>query len=83
MAGCDGIAAQLDPVALGMNSAEILQEKIFPLNLNAVLDGLEKDHAYLRPVFPEQLIEQWIKVKREEAAYIYNAPTPQEYELYF
>ncbi|MBQ4491554.1 MAG: glutamine synthetase, partial [Pyramidobacter sp.] len=83
MAGCDGIAHDLDPVAMGMNSPEIEQDKVFPLNLNAVLDGLEKDHAWAAPVFPEALIEQWIKAKRAEAAYVYNAPTPQEYELYF
>ena len=83
MAGCDGIAHGLDPVAMGMNSPEIEQDKVFPLNLNAVLDGLEEDHVWAAPVFPEALIEQWIKAKRAEAAYVYNAPTPQEYELYF
>ena len=83
MAGCDGIEKKLDPVAMGMNSAEVEQDKVFPLNLNAVLDGLEKDHAWAAPVFPEELIAQWIKAKRTEAAYVYNAPTPQEYELYF
>jgi len=48
-----------------------------------VLAGLEKDHEFLRPAFPEKLLELWTKRKTEEAEYVYNAPTPQEYELYF
>ncbi len=48
-----------------------------------MLDGVEKDKEYLAPAFPEKLIELWTKAKRAEAEYIYNAPTPQEYELYF
>lgn len=83
MAGADGIARALDPVAMGFNSAEVLEDKIFPLNLYSVLDGLMKDKDYLLPVFPKELIELWGKIKRAEAAYVYNAPTPQEYELYY
>ncbi len=48
-----------------------------------MLDGLVQDRAYLAPAFPEELLDLWIKIKRDEATYIYNAPTPQEYELYF
>ncbi len=83
LAGCDGILNKMDPVAKGFNSPEIDHSKIFPLNLNSVLDGLAKDRAYLAEVFPDTLIDLWIKKKRAEADYVYNAPTPQEYELYF
>ncbi|MCL1875903.1 MAG: glutamine synthetase beta-grasp domain-containing protein [Synergistaceae bacterium] len=83
MAGVDGIMRSADPIAQGFNSPEILEDKIFPLNLNTVLDRLSEDNAYLAPVFPKELIDLWIKIKREEAQYVYNAPTPQEYELYF
>jgi glutamine synthetase len=29
------------------------------------------------------LLDRWVTVKRNEADYVYNAPVPQEYELYF
>jgi glutamine synthetase len=48
-----------------------------------VLNGLQKDHAYLAPAFPAELISGWIAMKKQEAEYVYNAPVPQEYELYF
>ncbi|MDR2174788.1 MAG: glutamine synthetase beta-grasp domain-containing protein [Synergistaceae bacterium] len=83
LAGCDGIRRQADPVALGFNSADTGNAKVFPLDLYRVMDGLEKDHEYLDPVFPPKLLELWIKHKRSEADYVYNAPTAQEYELYF
>ncbi len=83
LAGVDGIKKNEDPVALGFNNTDFDAEKEFPLNLNLVLDGLENDNDYLKPVFPEALIKCWVKNKREEASYVYAAPTPQEYELYF
>lgn len=83
LAGADGIIQGLDPVALGYQSQEANEELTFPLNLNLVLDGLEADNAYLAPAFPPKLLELWTKAKRAEAEYVYNAPTPQEYELYF
>ena len=83
LAGADGMIKGLDPVALGYQSQDAKEELTFPLDLNSVLDGLEKDREYLAPVFPEKLIELWVKAKKAEAEYIYNAPTPQEYELYF
>ena len=83
LAGADGILKKMDPVKLGYSVQNEQDEQIFPLNLDAVLDGLEKDHEYLDKVFPPKLLELWIKAKRAEAAYVYNAPTAQEYELYF
>ena len=83
MAGADGILRSADPIAQGFNSSEILEDKIFPLNLNTVLDKLLEDNEYLAPVFTKDLIDLWVKIKRGEASYVYNAPTPQEYELYY
>ncbi len=83
LAGADGILNKADPVALGYQSQEAKDEYMFPLNLNTVLEGLEKDNEYLSPAFPSKLLELWIKAKRSEAEYIYNAPTAQEFELYF
>jgi len=81
MAGIDGIQRQADPYKLGFDSTENPQS--FPLNLNLCLDGLIADRAYLAPSFPEALLDLWIRIKRDEALHVYNAPTPQEYELYF
>ncbi|BBE31400.1 hypothetical protein OSSY52_15410 [Tepiditoga spiralis] len=83
LAGVDGINKKESPVDKGYHSAEEKSDMIFPLNLEKVLEGLEKDKEYLLKVFPEGLIKDWIKLKKEEAAYVYNAPTPQEFELYF
>ncbi len=83
LAGADGILKGYDPVEMGYQSQDAKEELTFPLDLNSVLRGLENDREYLAPVFPEKLIELWVKAKTAEAEYIYNAPTPQEYELYF
>lgn len=81
LAGADGILKGRDPLASNYHDKE--NGKTFPLNLNAVLDGLAADNEYLRPAFPEALVNLWIKAKKAEAQFVYNAPTPQEYELYF
>jgi glutamine synthetase len=83
LAGCDGIARKLDPVALGFNKPGDGDERRFPLNLHAVIDGLQRDRIYLKAVFPEALLNLWTAAKKAEADYVYNAPSPQEYELYF
>ena len=83
LAGVDGILRDADPVAMGFNAPEAMHEKVFPLNLRSVLDGLKADNEWLKPAFPEKLLEVWAERKAEEADYVYNAPTPQEYELYF
>ncbi len=83
LAGADGILKKTDPQALGYQGQESGEGLMFPLNLNKVLDGLEKDNEYLAPAFPKELIGLWVKAKRIEAEYVYNAPTAQEFELYF
>ena len=83
LAGADGILKGYDPVDMGYQSQDVKDELTFPLDLNSVLRGLENDREYLAPVFPDKLIELWVKAKKAEAEYVYNAPTAQEYELYF
>ncbi len=83
LAGLDGIQRKLDPVKMGFSGSKETPKNTFPTGLYHVLAGLKKDHAYLLPVFPEALIDGWIALKKEEAEYVYNAPVPQEYELYF
>jgi glutamine synthetase len=83
LAGLDGVRRGLDPVKLGYSSTKETPKNTFPTGLFHVLRGLGKDHDYLLPAFPRELIESWIEMKQKEAEYVYNAPVPQEYELYF
>lgn len=87
LAGLDGVGRKLDPVTLGYAAADeegkTAGSRSFPTGLFHVLSGLERDRAWLAPVFPKELIDAWITRKRKEAEYVYNAPVPQEYELYF
>ena len=83
LAGLDGMRRGLDPVAMGFAKATVTRKNTFPTGLYHVLAGLRKDSAYLESVFPGELIVEWIARKGKEAEYVYNAPVPQEYELYF
>ena len=83
LAGLDGIVRGLDPVALGYASTKETPKNTFPTGLFHVLSGLNRDSAYLAAAFPRELIDSWIEMKKQEAEYVYNAPVPQEYELYF
>ncbi len=83
LAGLDGIQRELDPVAAGYADARNSAKKRFPLHLNAVMEGVRSDNEYLKPVFPQELIELWTSMKEGEARHVYHAPTPEEYELYF
>lgn len=46
---------------------------------------LEKDHEFLLAggVFPQQLINIWIKTKRKESRRVLEQPHPLEFELYY
>ncbi len=83
LAGLDGIKKELDPVVLGFANETASAQHVFPTGLFNVLAGLKKDHDYLSSAFSEELMETWIARKEKEASYVYNAPVPQEYELYF
>ncbi|MCX7776237.1 MAG: glutamine synthetase beta-grasp domain-containing protein [Rectinemataceae bacterium] len=83
LAGLDGIRRGLDPVSLGFTADNPAEEKTFPMGLFHVLDGLRNDNTYLAPAFPRELLDVWAARKSKEASYVYNAPVPQEYELYF
>lgn len=83
LAGLDGIARGLDPVAMGFSAEKATSKHTFPTGLFHVLAGLKKDNDYLQGVFPSELIAEWTERKAKEAEYVYNAPVPQEYELYF
>jgi glutamine synthetase len=74
MAGIDGIVNKIDPRDAGFGPFDSnLFDKdglhFLPRNLAEALDALEADNEWLLRdgVFPEALIKQWIKAKREEA----------------
>ncbi len=83
LAGLDGIERGLDPVAMGFSSDKVTAKNTFPTGLYHVVAGLKKDNAYLGAAMPEDLIAAWSERKLKDAEYVYNAPVPQEYELYF
>jgi glutamine synthetase len=92
MAGMDGIRNKIEPeqpVDKDLyelppdEHAEISQ---VPASLPEVLDALEDDHAYLLEggVFTDDLIETWIKYKREnEIDAVRLRPHPWEFHLYY
>jgi glutamine synthetase len=59
--------------------------KGLPTTLDQALDALEEDHDYLTAggVFPEILLKNFIKAKREECRQIANIPHPAEFERYY
>ena len=95
MAGLDGIKNQIDPHENGwgpydMNLYTLPEEekkklKGLPTTLEEALCALEKDHDYLTAghVFPETLIHNFIKSKREECRKMAAIPHPAEFEQYF
>ena len=95
MAGLDGIKNKIDPKANGWGPYDVNlynlpeEEKAkltsLPTNLSDALDALEADHDYLTAggVFPEELINNFIKGKREEVRQLSAIPHPAEFEKYY
>jgi glutamine synthetase len=92
MAGLDGINRKLDPgdpldVDLyDLDPEQAAQVKQVPGSLDAVLDALEADHAFLLEggVFTSDLIEMWLDYKRSnEIDEVRLRPHPHEFHLYF
>ncbi len=95
MAGLDGIQNKIDPHANGwgpydfnlFNLSEEDKKRIqgLPASLGEALDALEADHEYLTRggVFPEELIQNWLKLKRAENETISRIPTPAEFQYYY
>lgn len=95
MAGLDGIQNKIDPHANGwgpydfnlFNLSDEDKKRIqaLPASLREALDALENDHEYLTRggVFPEELIQNWLKLKRAEEQTISRIPTPAEFQYYY
>jgi len=95
MAGLDGVKNKIDPHANGwgpydMNLYTLPPEekaklKGLPTSLDQALDALEADHDYLTAggVFPEELIANFIRGKREECRQMAAIPHPAEFDKYY
>ena len=95
MAGLDGVKNKIDPHANGwgpydVNLYHLPEEekkklKGLPATLDAALDALEADHAYLTAggVFPEELISNFINLKRAEVRELNAVPNPAEFDKYY
>ena len=62
-----------------------LTEALSILASDAALDALEEDHDYLTAggVFPVELLNNFIKTKREECRAMAAIPHPAEFERYY
>ncbi len=95
MAGLDGIKNKIDPKANGwgpydfnlFNLSDEDKKRIqaLPKSLDEALDALEADHDYLTAgdVFPQELIDNWLKLKRAESETISRIPTPADFQYYY
>ena len=93
LAGIDGIAKKIDPIKEGFGPYDknFLEDEsvdkihFLPRSLAEAIDALEVDNKFLKQgnIFSDELLEQWIKVKREEVHSIGTMPHPFEYKMYF
>lgn len=91
MAGLDGIVNKIDPGdPMEKNLYDLPPEELqnidtLPTSLNEALDHLVEDNHFLTigGVFMPELIESYIKLKREEYLHVNRVTHPAEYDLYF
>jgi len=92
MAALDGIENRIDPGEpmdkdlYSLPPEELKNIPTTPATLEEALQALEEDHEFLMKgdVFTEDLIETWIRYKREnEADQVRLRPHPYEFFLYF
>jgi len=95
MAGLDGIEKKIDPKKekfgpydlnlYNLSAREQRFIKHLPRSLDEALDALEADNGFLTAggVFPQRLLEIWVKNRRAETARYNQLPHPVEFELYY
>ena len=95
MAGLDGVKNKIDPAdhnwgPFDFNLFDLSEEERtalghLPATLEEALDALEADHDYLTAggVFPEELIQNWIKTIRADVNEISRIPHPAEFARYY
>ena len=95
MAGLDGIRREIEPSEHGfgpvdkdlfhMSKEELREIRSVPSSLDAALDALEDDHAFLLEggVFTTDLLEHFVELKRAQSDEVRLRPTPLEFSLYY
>ena len=95
MAGLDGIKNKIDPSKHNwgpfdfnlytLSDKEKAKLEHLPKNLDEAIEALEKDYDYLMQggVFPEELINNWIKDIKKDADEVNKLPHPAEFKLYY
>jgi glutamine synthetase len=91
MAGLDGIQHKIDPGEpldkniYELSPSELKKVPFMPSSLTEACDALEKDHKFLLQgdVFTEDVIEQWLDMKRKEQDQIRLRPHPWEFHMYY
>lgn len=94
MAAIDGMKNQMDPTEQGYGPIDenVFAEgydsgglPILPPSLEAAMDALEEDRGFLEEggVFEPDMIDDYLKMKREEAALFRGSPHPLEHVLYY
>jgi glutamine synthetase len=91
MAGLDGIRNKIDPGAdtsddiTHMSARELSKIPTLPSSLVHAIVALKKDCNFLLEggVFTEDLIDEWVRVKQNEADAISVRPHPHEFSLYY
>jgi glutamine synthetase len=86
MAGLDGIKKSIDPGdpldMCAYNVVKVPREKRLPSSLLEALEELEVDNEFLKPVFPRELVERYIEVKRAEYIEVSQHPSIIELLVY-
>ena len=95
MAGLDGVMKQIDPYQHNwgpfdfnlytLSDEEKAHLEHLPANLEEALDALEKDHDYLLAgnVFPQELLNNWMRMLKKDLSEINSKPHPVEFKLYY
>ena len=91
LAGLDGIQNRIEPPdpmdkdLYDLPPEELANVPQVPASLEAALDALEADRDFLQAggVFTDDLIDTWVKVKRQEVDALRLRPHPHEFTLYY
>jgi len=89
-AGLDGIKKKMDPgnpvdediYKLSPRRRRELGIRELPGSLGEALDALESDSTFLEGIFPKDLFEHYLDLKRREALEVALRPTPLEFSMY-
>ena len=87
LAGLDGIKKKVEPGdPVKENLYEVTSRhnsiKSLPKSLDEALDELESDNEWLKQVFPKELLETYIDMKRRESKTLQSYPNPAEFYYY-